>query len=96
MKKQNCIKCGHKFTYKEKFLSFFPCYKEITCKVCGVNYEHTYFCRLLLSLSMSIPIILSIKHTLSIRLFIAYYILITLISPFFITFNVIKTPDENK
>lgn len=36
MEKQNCAKCGHKFTYKERFLACLNS-NYICCKDCGTE-----------------------------------------------------------
>lgn len=91
MKIQKCVKCGHKFTYKERFLACLNS-NYICCKNCGTRHKVTLFSKFLLFLLFMSCILLErpiIKiYHVSIMFFIILILSIMLfLFPVFVQFN---------
>ncbi|WP_442871563.1 TIGR04104 family putative zinc finger protein [Aminipila sp.] len=99
MKSQNCIKCGHKFTYKEKWVNSLL-HNYIPCKLCGTKHKIARINSFIFIILLLIPVLFhpanhAISHVLSFGLYISYCIFLTLLYPFFIRFNSVKSTDEH-
>jgi CXXC-20-CXXC protein len=57
---KTCTKCGNIFSYKDRFFSFTPKYRSVTCGACGAKFKISEFSRILLAFLITLPIIVKI------------------------------------